>query len=214
MEIKKLIFNPLQENTYIIFDETKECVIVDPGCYTQAEKDLLKKTIAELGVTPKAIINTHCHFDHVFGRNFVADEYNVELWAHEAEFKNIARFASGASLFGIRDEEPRQPEHYFKDGDIFKFGNSELKVIHTPGHAPGSVCFYSDKDNFLISGDTLFAGTIGRTDLPGGDLGEMKDSLKKLMELPGETKVYCGHGPDTTIGKETLYNDFINDMFY
>jgi glyoxylase-like metal-dependent hydrolase (beta-lactamase superfamily II) len=209
MEIKKLVFNPLQENTYIIYDETKECVIIDPGCQKPQEKSVLKQFIANNGLKPKALLNTHCHFDHIFGNNFVCDEYGVELWASEGELANIRRFRASASLFGISEEQPYPPSHFLKDGQVITFGNSELKVINTPGHSPGSVCFYSEAGNFLIAGDTLFAGSIGRTDLPGGDYDEIKESLEKLIALPGETKVYCGHGPDTETGWERLHNPFI-----
>lgn len=213
MEVRKLTFNPLQENTYIVFDDSKECVIIDPGCHNAGEKSYLKQYISELGLKPVALLNTHCHFDHVFGNNFVCDEYGIESWAHKDEIKNIARFEAGASLFGIYGENPRNPSKFLKDGDVFKFGNSELEAIHTPGHSPGALCFYSKTDKFLISGDTLFAESIGRTDLPDGDYDLIKNSLKKLMKLPEDTEVYCGHGPNTTIGSEKLYNPFINEMY-
>jgi glyoxylase-like metal-dependent hydrolase (beta-lactamase superfamily II) len=212
MKVKRLVFNPLQENTYIIYDETKECVIIDPGCQKPAEKDALKQFIADNSLKPKAALNTHCHFDHIFGNNFVYSEYGIELWASEGELANIRRFPASVSLFGISDEQPKAPAHFLENGQTVKFGNSELKVINTPGHSPGSVCFYSETDNFLIAGDTLFAGSIGRTDLPGGDYDKIKESLKKLIALPEETKVYCGHGPDTAIGKEKRYNPFITEM--
>jgi len=212
MEVKKLIFNPLQENTYIVFDNTKKCVIIDPGSQKKAEKEYLKQVISELKLEPEAVLNTHCHFDHIFGNNFLCDEYAIELWTHKDEIKNIARFEASTSLYGIREEAPYKPTHFFENGDVFKFGDSSLEIIHTPGHSPGSVCFYSKQDKFLIAGDTLFAGSIGRTDFPGGDYDLIKESLLKLMKLPGDTTVYCGHGPNTTIGQENLYNPFINEM--
>ncbi|MDR1593198.1 MAG: MBL fold metallo-hydrolase [Prevotellaceae bacterium] len=209
MEIKKLIFNPLQENTYIIYDETKECAIIDPGCQKPQEKNALKQFIADSGLTPKILLNTHCHFDHIFGNNFVINEYGVELWASEGELANIQRFRASASLFGFAEEQPYPPSHFLENGQSIKFGNSELKVITTPGHSPGSVCFYSETGHFLIAGDTLFAGSIGRTDLPGGDYDKIMESLETLIALPAETKVYCGHGPDTETGWERLHNPFI-----
>ncbi|MDR0725369.1 MAG: MBL fold metallo-hydrolase [Prevotellaceae bacterium] len=212
MEIKKLVFNPIQENTYIIYDETKECVIIDPGCQKPLEKNILKQFIDNNALKPKAVLNTHCHFDHIFGNNFVCREYGVEVWASEGELANIRRFTASASLFGISGEQPNPPAHFLKNGEVIKFGNSELKVITTPGHSPGSVCFYSETGNFLIAGDTLFAGSIGRTDLPGGDYDTIKESLKKLIALPDDTKVYCGHGYDTSIGRERLNNPFITEM--
>jgi glyoxylase-like metal-dependent hydrolase (beta-lactamase superfamily II) len=212
MEVKRFVFNPIQENTYIVYDETKECVIIDPGCQKPSEKDLLKQFIDNNGLKPKAVLNTHCHFDHIFGNNFVCKEYGVELWASEGELANIRRFTASASLFGISAEQPEAPSHFLEDGEVVKFGNSELKVITTPGHSPGSVCFYSEAEKFLIAGDTLFAGSIGRTDLPGGDYDIIKESLKKLIALPDDTKVYCGHGPDTSTGHERLHNPFIAEI--
>jgi glyoxylase-like metal-dependent hydrolase (beta-lactamase superfamily II) len=178
------------------------------------EKNALKQFIADSDLKPKILLNTHCHFDHIFGNNFVCREYGIELWASEGELANIRRFPASASLFGISDEQPQFPSRFLENEQVIKFGNSELKVINTPGHSPGSVCFYSETDSFLIAGDTLFAGSIGRTDLPGGDYDEIKKSLKKLIALPDETKVYCGHGPDTTTGNEKLYNPFISEMLY
>jgi glyoxylase-like metal-dependent hydrolase (beta-lactamase superfamily II) len=211
MEIKKLIFNPIQENTYIIYDETKECVIIDPGCQKPLEKNVLKQFIDSNELKPMAVLNTHCHFDHVFGNNFVCREYGIESRAAEGELANIRRFQASASLFGIAGEQPDTPTHFLQDGEIIKFGNSELMVINTPGHSPGSVCFYSEAGKFLIAGDTLFAGSIGRTDLPGGNYDTIMESLAKLIALPNDTKVYCGHGHDTTIGWERLHNPFINE---
>jgi glyoxylase-like metal-dependent hydrolase (beta-lactamase superfamily II) len=212
MEIKKLVFNPLQENTYIVYDDTKECVIIDPGCQKPAEKETLKRFISDNGLKPKLLLNTHCHFDHVFGNNFVCDEYGIESWASESELANIKRFPANASLFGGSDEQPEAPAHFLEDGQVIKFGNSELTVINTPGHSPGSVCFYSEPGQFLVAGDTLFAGSIGRTDLPGGSYDEIKKSLETLIALPSVTKVYCGHGPDTAIGREKCYNPFITEI--
>jgi glyoxylase-like metal-dependent hydrolase (beta-lactamase superfamily II) len=212
MEVKKLVFNPLQENTYIVYDDTKECVIIDPGCQKPKEKDTLKRFISDNGLKPKLLLNTHCHFDHIFGNNFVYDEYGIESWASEDELPNIKRFPASASLFGGSNEQPKAPAQFLEDGQIIKFGNSELKVINTPGHSSGSVCFYSATGRFLIAGDTLFAGSIGRTDFPGGSYSEIKESLKKLIALPSSTRVYCGHGPDTAIGIEKTYNPFITDM--
>jgi glyoxylase-like metal-dependent hydrolase (beta-lactamase superfamily II) len=212
MNIKKLVFNPLQENTYVVYDDTKECVIIDPGCQKPQEKDVLKRFISDNGLKPKLLLNTHCHFDHIFGNNFVCDEYEIESWAAEGELANIKRFTASASMFGGSNEQPKTPAHFLENGQVIKFGNSELKVINTPGHSPGSVCFYSETGRFLIAGDTLFAGSIGRTDLPGGSYNEIKTSLKTLISLPADTKVYCGHGPDTAIGREKDYNPFITEM--
>ena len=209
MKVNKFVFNPLQENTYVLHDETNECVIIDPGCQHEKEKATLTRFISDSGLTPKAILNTHCHFDHVFGNNFLCDEYRAELLTHEGEAANIRRFSASASLFGMTEEPVRAPKRFLYDKMTFRFGNSALEVLHTPGHSPGSVCFYSEADKFLIAGDTLFSGSIGRTDLPGGDYEEIMKSLARLMTLPDETKVYCGHGFETTIGFERRHNPFL-----
>jgi glyoxylase-like metal-dependent hydrolase (beta-lactamase superfamily II) len=209
MNVKQLVFNPLQENTYILYDDTGECIIIDPGCQHAGEKDLLKQTITELKLSPKALLNTHCHFDHIFGNNFVCSEYSIEAHAHEGELPNIKRFMASSAMFGYSGEAIKPPTRHLTDRQIFKFGNSTLELIHTPGHSPGSMCFYSKNDKFLISGDTLFAGSIGRTDLPGGDYDLIMKSLEKLITLPDDTKVYCGHASSTTIGMEKMHNPFL-----
>ena len=210
--VKKFVFNPIQENTYVLYDETKQCVIIDPGCYTDDEKSQLKSFINNNGLNPLMVLNTHCHFDHIFGNAYVCKEFGVELWAHKAEIPNIERAVPYTSAFGMVFEESPLPSHYLEDGDEMKFGNSVIKVIHTPGHSPGCVCFYSEADKMLIAGDTLFQDSIGRTDLPGGNYDEIMDSLlDKLMVLPNDTVVYCGHGPNTEIGKERMYNPLISE---
>lgn len=196
-----------------MYDETKECIIIDAGCQQPAEQEQLKRFISEQGLRPVALVNTHCHFDHVFGNSFVCDEYKVPSWTHREELRNVERFEAYASLFGAKGNKPPVPTHFFEDGADFKFGNSSLKVLHTPGHSPGGVCFYSAADKFLIAGDTLFAGSIGRTDLPGGDYDVLMDSLKeKVLVLPSDTKVYCGHGPETSVGIELQTNPFITEQ--
>ncbi|MDR1056922.1 MAG: MBL fold metallo-hydrolase [Prevotellaceae bacterium] len=210
--VKNFVFNNIEENTYVLYNETKECVIIDPGCYTKAEQDRLKNFIVENDLKPAALLNTHCHFDHIFGNAFVCREFGIGAWAHKGELNNINRAESYTSVFGMKMEHPPLPVRYLKDGDDVKFGNSLLKVIHTPGHSPGCVCFYSEEDKFIIAGDTLFQGSIGRTDLPGGDYDQIMDSLlNKLMKLPNDTTAYCGHGPDTEIGQERMYNPFITE---
>jgi glyoxylase-like metal-dependent hydrolase (beta-lactamase superfamily II) len=211
MTLKRFIFNPLQENTYIIHDQTGECVIIDAGCQSKGEKDVLKSYINEQKLKVVALLNTHCHFDHVFGNAFVCREYGVKSQAHRDELHNIKRFTASASLFGFAGDAPPVPEEFLENDMTIKFGESELKVIHTPGHSPGGVCFYSQKDKFLISGDSLFAGSIGRTDLPGGDYDALIASVKNLIAtLPGDTVVYPGHAHQTSIEFEKLHNPFIN----
>jgi glyoxylase-like metal-dependent hydrolase (beta-lactamase superfamily II) len=212
MEIEKLTFNSLEVNTYVVYDATKECVIIDPGCINSDEKNELKQFISDNGLKPKILLNTHCHFDHIFGNNFVCSEYGIEMWASEKELPNLGCYEGVAELFEYSDKQP-VPSRFLENGQVVKFGNSELKVINTPGHSPGSVCFYSEAENFIIVGDTIFLGSIGRTDMFGGDYPEIKESIKMLLELPAETKAYCGHGPSTSIGKEKLYSPILARMF-
>ena len=210
MILKRFVFNPLQENTYLIHDETGECVVVDAGCHSKGEQDVLKSYIDDHRLRLIALLNTHCHFDHVFGNAFLCSEYGVKSRAHRGELRNIERFKSGAALFGFVGDPPPVPSDFLEDGMWIEFGKSKLQVIYTPGHSPGGLCFYSPDNKFVISGDTLFAESIGRTDLPGGDYDTLMESLKKLTEiLPDNTEVYPGHGPQTTIGHEKLHNPFL-----
>ena len=212
ISIKRFIFNAIEENTYVLFDETNNCVIIDAGCYDETEQNTLKNFIIANNLKPVALLNTHCHFDHVFGNAFVCREFNIESWIHKDEMVNIERAVAYTSAFGMRMEQAPVPTHFLNDGDSFKFGNSSLKIIHTPGHSPGCVCFYSEPDEMIITGDTLFSGSIGRTDLPGGDYDQIMDSLlNKLMTLPGDTTAYCGHGPNTQISHELMFNPFITE---
>lgn len=213
IQVKKLVFNALQENTYILYDESKECVIVDAGCQTDGENGLLDSFIQQNGLKPVALINTHCHFDHIYGADYVLKIYKIPFWTHRNEVKNVDRFEAYASLFGLNGNKPPMPTNYFEEGKDFEFGVSKLKVLNTPGHSAGGVCFYAETEKFVITGDSLFAGAIGRTDLPGGDLDLLTDSLLNvILKLPEETMVYCGHGPDTEIGRELRSNDFISEM--
>ncbi|MDR2563771.1 MAG: MBL fold metallo-hydrolase [Prevotellaceae bacterium] len=210
MILKRFIFNPLQENTYLVYDETGESLVIDAGCQSKGEQDVLKSYIEEKGLTLIALLNTHCHFDHVFGNAFLCREYGVKSRAHRGELQNIERFKSGAALFGFAGDPPPVPSEFLEDGMNVEFGKSKLQIIYTPGHSPGGLCFYSPDDGFVISGDTLFAGSVGRTDLPGGDYNTLIESLKKLIEiLPDDTDVYPGHGPQTKIGYEKLHNPFL-----
>ncbi|MDR2424964.1 MAG: MBL fold metallo-hydrolase [Prevotellaceae bacterium] len=209
IRIKKFTFNPLRENTYVIFSETKHGIIIDPGCSSQSEQNALKQFVVEAEIKPVMVLNTHCHFDHVFGNNFVCKEYNIKACAHAGEEANIKRFTASAALFGHAAEQVDDPEYSLTDRQIIKLGDEDIEVIHTPGHSEGSVCFYYSAQKILISGDTLFAGSIGRTDLPGGNYEKIVQSLKKLVLLPDDTQVFCGHAHDTYIGVEKLNNPFI-----
>ncbi len=209
--IKSFTFNPFQENTYIVYDETKECVIIDPGCYTPAEKQRLADFIIKEGLTPVRLLNTHCHLDHIFGNEFCEDTYSLSLEIHRGELPVLARAPQSGQMFGVPTPAQRTPTLFIEESDTISFGNTHFQVILTPGHSPASICFYNQAENYVISGDVLFHRSIGRYDLPGGNLETLLNSIKsKLFTLPDETKVYAGHGEPTNIGDEKIYNPFMN----
>lgn len=203
-------FNDFQENTYLVHDETKECIIFDPGCVQDYEKEALKGFIEQNGLTPVRLINTHCHLDHVFGNKFVAETYNIGLEIHEGELPVLKAVPQICAMYGLPYPEPSpMPSAFIKEGETVKFGNTELKVLYTPGHSPASISFYCEADAFLIAGDVLFQGSIGRTDLPGGDTETLLASVRNnFFTLPDNVKVFAGHGPATTVGHEKVHNPF------
>lgn len=211
MQIQVFTFNQFFENTIIVFDKTKECVIIDPGCYTISEKDTLQKYISINNLVPVKLINTHCHIDHILGNNFIAKTYDLELEMNANDMELIKSSNEIAQLYGFTDYEMSPlPKKFLNEGDTLEFGNSQFKILFTPGHAPGHISLYSEKDGLLISGDVLFNNSIGRTDLPGGNYDLLIESIKnKILTLNDNTIVYCGHGPSTTIGNERLNNPFL-----
>lgn len=211
MQVKSLTFNPFQENTLILYDETGECAIVDPGMLTSDEEDLLTTTIQELGLKPVKLLQTHLHLDHVFGTGFVAGHYHLKPEAHEADLPFIAQHKEYARSFGVEvAANPPAPEVLLKDGDELKFGQTVLQVRHIPGHSPGGIVFYNEKAGIVIAGDALFSGSVGRSDLPGGNQEQLIAAIhEKLMSLPDEVVVYPGHGPKTTIGQERHSNPYL-----
>ena len=211
LKIKSFVFSPIQENTYLLYNEFNECLIIDPGCYFPEEKDELKSFITQSGLTARMLLNTHCHLDHVFGNKFIAETYELTLQLHDKE-KHMLELAPTSGLMYDMPFDNYVGEYiYLREGDIIKLGDDELKVIEAPGHSPGHICFYCAKQNFIISGDVLFNHSIGRTDLPGGNLETLlKNIREKLFVLPDETIVYSGHGPVTTIGEEKSENPFLN----
>ena len=213
MKIEKLTFNNFMENTFIVYDQTKECIIIDPGCYSEEEKDKLLSFIKSNKLKPTLLINTHCHIDHIFGNNFVNKIWDIELAINKLDLEILNSAHLVAQSYGFNNYEPSPlPSKYIKEGDFITFGQSKLKIIFTPGHAPGHISLYSQKDNFIISGDVLFMNSIGRTDLPGGNYEILIKTIKtKLLTLPEKTKVYCGHGPDTTIDNEKKNNPFLKN---
>jgi glyoxylase-like metal-dependent hydrolase (beta-lactamase superfamily II) len=213
IKIKTLIFNPFQENTYLLFDETNECIIVDAGCYTSQEFDQLVTFIEKNDLRPIKLVNTHCHVDHVLGIARMMDKYKIPFEAHRNEDNIIGEAVLHGKVFGFQLEQPPFPTGYLKEGDEVKVGNSVLKVLEVPGHSQGSIALYSSEGEFVITGDALFRGSIGRTDLTGGDYNQLMNSIyKKLLVLDRSTKVYPGHGPSSTIGEEIMTNPFLSPL--
>lgn len=209
ISVAKFTFNPYQENTYVLFDETKECLIIDPGMYEQAEKDQMEDFIKNKELKPVRLLNTHCHIDHVLGNKFIAEKYNLKLEAHEKEVPVLAPVVQYGLAMGIHAEQSPEIEKFLNEEDVIEFGNSKLSILFAPGHSPGSICFYSAADNILIGGDVLFKMSIGRTDLPGGDHQTLLNSItQNLWSLPDETIVYPGHMEETSIGYEKRNNPF------
>ncbi len=211
-EVAVFTFNPFQENTYLVIDENKECVIFDPGCYTDMERSQLAGFIAEGGLKPVRLINTHCHLDHIFGNAFVSEKYNLGLEMHEGELLVLNFAPQTAMMYAIPMENSPQPTRFIEEGEVISFGSTQLRAILTPGHSPASLSFFCESDNFAIVGDVLFKDSIGRTDLPGGNFDTLTASIKeKLFPLGDDVRVYPGHGPATTIGEEKLSNPFLQD---
>lgn len=212
IQIEKFTFNPIQENTFVLYDESKECIIVDAGCYFDNEKNELDTFIASKGLKPIMLVNTHCHFDHMLGVTHCRSKYNIPFLAHKADLFLIDRAVESGDMFGVPIEPIDAPDKFLEEGDQVKFGNSSIELIHVPGHAPGSLVLHSPEQNFIIAGDVLFYGSIGRTDLPQGNFEQLISNIKnKLFILPEETTVYCGHGPETSIGFEKQSNPFLMD---
>jgi hydroxyacylglutathione hydrolase len=208
--IEKFIFNDFQVNTFILSDETRECLIVDPGCFTIGEKSNLKKYCRNNKLKPVKIINTHCHIDHILGNAFVSENFNIPTAAHKDDQFLLDGVVEYGQMFGFMVERPPDINEYIEDNSIVKFGRSELSILHVPGHSKGSIALYSPDQKFIISGDVLFYGSIGRTDLPGGDYDTLINSIKtKILTLPADVTVLPGHGPSTTVKTETESNPFL-----
>ena len=210
--IETFTFNGFQENTVVLYDALKNCVIIDPGCYTREEQQALLGFISANDLKPVALLNTHAHIDHVLGNAFVQHTYNIPYYLHKSDLPTLNSVSNYAHLYGFEGYEVSpEPTHYLEDQQQLVFGGIELNVLFTPGHAPGHVVFYNQENQFVINGDVLFNGSFGRVDLPGGDITILKESIfNTLFKLPEDTIVYCGHGPTTTIGKEKKTNYIYN----
>jgi glyoxylase-like metal-dependent hydrolase (beta-lactamase superfamily II) len=208
--VKRFPFNPFQVNTYVLSDETKECVVIDPGMQGENEENELTDYIDANGLKPVLLLNTHAHIDHIVGNQFVADKYNIPLLTHEHCVGFLTNAITYAVSFGLKMEKVKSIDKFIDGGEEIHFGHSALQVLYTPGHADGSLCFYSEADNFVITGDVLFYQSIGRTDLRTGNYDLLQQSIwEELFTLPDETVAWPGHGPETNIGFEKLHNPFV-----
>lgn len=216
MKIRQFEFNLFGVNTYVVYDEeSHEAIIIDPGMSSQDERNVLAQFVTANNLKVIGLINTHLHLDHVFGNDFVRDTYNVKLGSSFKDTPLGRQVPAQMAMFHLSSPptQPQIPEIDLKDGDDIKLGESRLKALAVPGHSPGSLALYSQDDGFVITGDALFAGSIGRTDLAGGNHSQLVDSISdKLMTLPDDTIVYPGHGPATTIGRERRQNPFLQSL--
>lgn len=208
--VKVFLFNPVQENTYLIYNEEKDCIIIDPGCYYENEQEDLAGFIEKNRLKPVLLLNTHCHLDHVFGNKFISQKYNLILHIHPLEKRMLELAPASGLMWNLPFDNYQGNLEYLVPGRSIKLGHDEIQVLFTPGHSPGSVSFYSPGNGFVISGDVLFRESIGRTDLPGGDFKVLSSSITdQLYCLPGETVVYSGHGPSTSIDWEKTHNAYV-----
>ena len=210
LSVRSFTFNPVQENTYVLYNEAGQCCIIDPGCYFPEEEQQLKSFIEQNSLHPILLLNTHCHLDHVFGNKFVHQTWSLTLHIHPLEKKLLDFAPQSGQMWQLPFDNYKGELVYLKEGTNIKVGTDELEIRFTPGHSPGSVCFYHEPGGFVIGGDVLFNGSIGRTDLPGGDFNTLINSIQtQLFTLPDNTKVYSGHGPVTAIGFEKMNNPFV-----
>lgn len=211
ISIELFTFNPFQENTYLLSDNSGKCIIIDAGMNNPDEQKKITEFIASKKLVCEAMLNTHCHVDHLLGCGFLKDQYDIPFYFHEEEKESFDTVEEYGAIFGLKVDPPPSPEKFIAGGEEFRFGESVLKLIHVPGHSRGSLAIYSEPDKFVITGDALFTGSIGRTDLPGGDYKTLIHSIKTgLLSLPSEVKIFPGHGPSGTIGQEHDTNPFLN----
>lgn len=210
MQVAQFTFNDFAENTYVLYDETNQCAIVDPGCHKASEQQELTAFIASHHLKPVLLLNTHCHIDHVLGNAFVAQKYDLALHLHQQELITYNDTGRWAQLFGLVVENIPEKQVFIDEGSALSFGNTKLEILFTPGHSIASLSFYEPVSQQLISGDVLFYQSIGRSDLPHGNFNTLIASIRnKLFTLPPETIVYSGHGPKTSIGFEQFNNPFL-----
>lgn len=212
LQIQQFTFNPFQENSFIIWDEDKNALIFDPGCYDRQEETILKNFIEENGLIPIALLNTHAHIDHVLGNAFVVRQFSVPFYLHQVEVETLQAVDSYAHVYGFANYiTSPHPDKFVEHGQVIHLGKMEIEVRFCPGHSRGHVVYYFKNEGFVVNGDVVFKGSFGRTDLPGGDMATLKQSIhEQIFTLPEETVIYCGHGPDTTVGIEKKTNYILN----
>ncbi|MFH0893880.1 MAG: MBL fold metallo-hydrolase [Bacteroidota bacterium] len=209
--VKTFVFNDIQVNTYLLIDESNECIIVDPACYYEEEKEILARYIEDKKLKPVAVVITHGHFDHIPGNRFVTTRFNIGIMVHPDSLNLLKLATEYGSVMGWQIEQQPLPARILNDGDEIQFGKSVLKVLATPGHCAGSICLLNEESKFVITGDVLFQESIGRTDLPTGDYDTLMESIQnKLMVLDDNITVYPGHGPSTSIGHEKKFNPYLS----
>lgn len=210
LEIKYFTVNPLQENTYVLINEKKQCIIIDPGFYYENEREEFLQFIRESGLEVVRLLNTHCHLDHIFGNALVVKTFGVGLEIHEKDQVVLDRSPQSGLMYNLPFEPSPMPKSYLKEGEKVVLGEDELDILFTPGHSPGSISLYCAKQQFVIAGDVLFKQSVGRSDFPGGNFETLARSIRQqLYTLPDDTVVYPGHGPSTTIGFEKIHNPFV-----
>ena len=210
MDIKSFVFNAFYENTYLLSSSNLETLVLDPGCYEDFEKKELTDFIKTNKLKPIAIINTHCHIDHVLGNDYLKKLYNIPLWIPATEKNLLKSVSTYAPTMGIQDYQEAQPDKLLSEKDVITFGSEKLEILYAPGHSEGHLMFYHAADKSLMAGDVIFRESIGRTDLPGGNFKTLEESIKnQVYTLPDAVKIYPGHGPRTTVGHEKKNNPFV-----
>lgn len=210
LHLRSFTFNPFQQNTYVVYDDEGEAFFFDAGNSTSSENAELLGFIEEKKLAPRRLLLTHAHIDHVMGNKFIHEQFGLLPEVHKDELFFLENLGATAAMYGVSCEASPDPAAYLEDGQVLMLGKYKFECILAPGHSPGSICFYNEHNNVLIGGDVLFDGSIGRTDLPGGNHEQLLKSIReRLFVLPDNVKVYCGHGPATTIGKEKRYNPFL-----
>lgn len=212
IQVKSFVFNEFQENTYVIWDQSLACAIIDPGCSNLEERNQLRDFISINQLKPSLLLNTHCHIDHILGNEFVSNTYQLPLHLHEGELFTYKDTDRWAAMFGLPKFTVPEKLVFLLAGEVIGFGSSQLEILSTPGHSIASLSFYHAASHQLFAGDVLFKESIGRTDLPGGNFDVLAKSIREqIYTLPNQTIVYSGHGPATTVGHEKTHNSFVKN---